>query len=278
MFELEKKDQEARVGRYSTSHGSFETPNFMPIATKAAVKGIDSERLKELGSQIILVNTYHLAIRPGETRIQELGGIHKFSAWDGPILSDSGGFQIFSLKGIRKITEDGVKFKSHLDGQEKFLSPESAIEIQETLGVDIAMVLDECPSADISYTECIKSLDRTNRWAKRCLDARKREDLKIFAITQGGMFPDLRKRSASELAELDFDGYAIGGLSVGEPKETMYEVLSYHVDQLPSDSIRYLMGVGTPQDIVTAVYRGVDLFDCVIPTRSGRLWKGLYQR
>lgn len=269
-FEIEKRDGNARTGRYRTAHGEFETPNFMPVGTQATVKGVDSERLEEIGAQIILVNTYHLWLRPTPEVVRSLGGIHRFAGWQKSILSDSGGFQIFSLKGIRKITEEGVEFRSHIDGSKHFLSPEIAINIQETLGVDIAMVLDECPAGDLDRGVVENSLAMTVRWAKRSLAARKNPQTSIFAITQGGVFPDLRARAAEEIGALECDGVAIGGLSVGEPKPKMYEVLSYHVAQLPQDKIHYLMGVGTPQDIVEAVSRGVDLFDCVMPTRSGR--------
>lgn len=262
---------DARRGMFTTSHGTFDTPNFMPVGTRASVKGVDCERLKETGAQITLVNTYHLWLRPGHEEIKRLGGIHRFCNWEGPILSDSGGFQIFSLQGIRKLSEAGVEFRSHIDGSAQFLSPEKAIEIQEALGVDIAMVLDECPAADMDYAAVEKSLEMTHRWAVRCLDARQQPDrTAVFGITQGGMHRDLRTRSAEYLSSLPFDGLAIGGLSVGEPKPVMYEVLSYHVSQLPQTGIRYLMGVGTPQDIVEAVSRGIDLFDCVMPTRAGR--------
>jgi queuine tRNA-ribosyltransferase len=242
----------------------------MPVGTQGSVKGVDCDRLEQIGAQIILVNTYHLWLRPSSAVVEQLGGIHKFSAWNRPILSDSGGFQIFSLRGIRKLSEEGVEFRSHLDGSKRFLTPEGAIAIQEQLGVNIAMVLDECPAADLSLSATRESLELTLRWAKRCLSARQREDLAIFGITQGGMYRELRSESAGRLAELDFDGVAIGGLSVGEAKSQMYEVLSYHVAQLPTNKIHYLMGVGTPQDIVFAVAQGVDLFDCVLPTRSGR--------
>ncbi len=264
------QDGASRLGIYTTRHGVFDTPNFMPVGTKATVKGVDTERLKENGTQIMLVNTYHLWLRPGSDRIQRLGGIHKFAAWNGPILSDSGGFQVFSLSGIRKLTEEGVEFRSHIDGAKMFLSPERSIGVQEELGVDIAMVLDECPPATYSEEQASKSLDLTIRWAKRSLAARKNPDTAIFGITQGICFKDLRTKAAEVLGSLDFNGMAIGGLSVGEEKSKMYEVLSYHPAQLPKDKIRYLMGVGTPMDIVEAVKHGVDLFDCVMPTRSGR--------
>ena len=273
-YQLLGRDGKARRGFYETLHGSFETPNFMPVGTKATVKGVDCERLREVGTQITLVNTYHLWLRPGFELIERLGGVHKFCNWSGPMLSDSGGFQVFSLQGLRKITEEGAAFKSHLDGSDKFLSPEISIQVQEALGVDIAMVFDECPSPDRPYDEIANSLEMTLRWAKRSLASRKKQGA-IFAITQGATHPELRKHSAQALAEIElegrgFDGFAIGGLAVGESKQQMYEVLSYHVDHLPAAKIRYLMGVGTPGDIVQAVKEGVDLFDCVMPTRAGR--------
>lgn len=269
-FSIDSEDNLSRTGKFQTAHGEFETPNFMPVGTRGSVKGVDCERLKEVGAQIMLVNTYHLLIRPGPERVDRLGGIHKFSNWSGPILSDSGGFQVFSLSEMRTMKEEGVEFRSHLDGQKIFLSPEKSIEVQETLGVDIAMALDECPSGDTSFADAERSLELTIRWAKRSLAARKKEQTAIFGITQGVCFRELRTRAAEELAQIPFDGMAIGGLSVGEPKEKMYEVLDYHVQQLPGEKIRYLMGVGTPEDIVEAVKHGVDLFDCVMPTRSGR--------
>lgn len=271
-FEVKKKDSQtqARIANFKTAHGSFPTPNFMPVGTRASVKGVDVERLKEAGADIMLVNTYHLWIRPGMDQIASLGGIHSFAGWDGPILSDSGGFQVFSLKGIRKISEEGVEFRSYLDGRRLFLSPELSIEIQEKLGVDIAMVLDECPDARRPFGEIEDSLAMTLRWAKRSFDARRKEKTQIFGITQGAVFPELRRRSAESIREIAFDGEAIGGLSVGEEKALMYEVLSYHVKELSPEKIHYLMGVGTPEDIVQAVSEGVDLFDCVMPTRAGR--------
>ena len=269
-FTLKSQDHLARCGEYETAHGTFATPNFMPVGTRASVKGVDTERLAEAGAQIMLVNTYHLWLRPGEAVIKGQGGIQRFCGWPGPILSDSGGFQVFSLKSIRKISEEGVEFNSHIDGARCFLSPEKSIQIQEDLGVDIAMMLDECPAGNLEYAYIEKSLAMTNRWAGRALAARKREDMSLFGITQGGPFRDLRTRAAEELGALPFDGFAIGGLSVGEPKNIMYEVLSYHRAQLPADRICYLMGVGTTEDIVEAVRNGVDLFDCVMPTRAGR--------
>jgi queuine tRNA-ribosyltransferase len=218
----------------------------------------------------MLVNTYHLWLRPGHERIRKVGGIHAFSGWRGPILSDSGGYQVFSLKGIRSISEEGVEFRSHLDGSKQFLSPEKSIEVQQTMGVDIAMALDECPASTLDFATIERSLAMTVRWARRSLAARSDPEMCMFGITQGALHRELRSLSAQQISEIPFDGYAIGGLSVGEPKDAMYEVLSYHVQQLPETHIRYLMGVGTPEDIIEAVYRGVDIFDCVMPTRSGR--------
>lgn len=269
-FSVLQSDAKARRGEFATRSGTFETPNFMPVGTQASVKGVDVERLRELGTQITLVNTYHLWLRPGSAHIKSLGGIHKFCGFSGPILSDSGGFQVFSLKDLRKVTEEGVYFKSHIDGASKFLSPEVSVGVQQELGVDIAMMFDECPSPEQTREDIQKSLDLTLRWAKRSLDARTDPGMCLFGITQGCVDKELRTYSAQAIRELSFDGFAIGGLSVGEAKEDMYEVLSYHPDQLPADKIRYLMGVGTPGDIVEAVNNGVDLFDCVMPTRSGR--------
>ncbi len=269
-YSCEHTSGKARAGSFLTGHGAFSTPAFMPVGTKATVKGVDCERLKELGTEITLVNTYHLFLRPGSRLIESLGGIHDFCGWKGPMLSDSGGFQVFSLEKIRSISEEGVEFRSHIDGSKQFLSPERSISIQEELGVDIAMAFDECPAGTLDKAAVEKSLGLTERWALRCLEARKKKGMALFGITQGGVHRDLRTRSAESIGAMPFDGMAIGGLSVGESKESMYDVLSYHVDQLPAQKIRYLMGVGTPEDIVEAVYRGVDLFDCVIPTRAGR--------
>ncbi len=260
----------ARRGAFRARQGTFETPTFMPVGTRASVKGVDVERLAEVGASVMLVNTYHLWLRPGAERISRLGGIHAFTGWKGQILSDSGGFQVFSLKGMRTLTEQGIEFRSHLDGSRQFLSPEVSVRVQQTLGVDIAMALDECPSSDLPFGQLEESLDLTFRWAKRSLDARSDPGMCIFGITQGGCHRELRTRAAQQIASLPFDGFAIGGLSVGEPKGSMYEVLRYHVDQLPPGSIHYLMGVGTPEDIVEAVSQGVDIFDCVMPTRAGR--------
>ncbi len=270
-FSIWSNDGHARRGAFRTAiHGNFQTPAFMPVGTKASVKGVDHERLREAGAEITLVNTYHLHLRPGSPLINSLGGIHRFCSWEGPILSDSGGYQVFSLQSIRSISEEGVRFRSHLDGAEIMLTPERSVAIQEELGVDIAMAFDECPPADLDYDGFARSLERTLRWEKRSAEARSRPETALFGITQGGKHKELRTQSIQALQEIGFDGYAIGGLSVGEPQEVMYDVLSYHVQQLPESQIRYLMGVGTPADIVEAVSQGVDLFDCVMPTRAGR--------
>lgn len=261
----------ARRGSVQLAHGVVQTPCFMPVGTQGSVKGLDVRELEEVGAGIILVNTYHMWLRPGPELVQQLGGIHKFTGWKRPILSDSGGFQIFSLEGVRKLSEEGVEFRSHLDGRKMFLSPEEAIRIQETLGVDIAMVLDECPASTHERSYIENSLARTLRWAKRCLAARTApERTKVFGITQGALDRELRTRSAEALCEMDFPGLAIGGLSVGEPPPEMHAVLEWHVRQLPESKPRYLMGVGTPRDLVEGVKWGVDMFDCVMPTRAGR--------
>lgn len=261
----------ARLGKLKTPHGEIETPIFMPVGTQATVKAMKPEELKEIGSQIILSNTYHLYLRPGHNLIKEAGGLHKFMNWDKPILTDSGGFQVFSLGDLRKITEEGVAFRSHIDGSKHFISPEIAVEIQNALGADIIMAFDECAPypADREYVR--KSLERTTRWAKRCKDAHKNtQQQSLFGIVQGGMYKDLRYQSACEIIDLDFPGYALGGLSVGEPKEIMYEVLDYAVDYLPVQKPRYLMGVGSPDYLLEAVEKGIDMFDCVLPTRIAR--------
>jgi len=274
MFTLNQSSGNARRGLLKTAHGEIQTPFFMTIGTSAAVKGLLPEEVKELGGQIILANTYHLHLRPGEDVIEKAGGLHKFMNWDGPILTDSGGYQVFSLAKIRKLKDDGVEFQSHLDGKKIFLTPEKAIEIQQKLGADIIMCLDECPAADKDKKYVEKSLELTTEWAARCKEFHKSEignqKSQLFGIVQGGMHPDLRKRSAQELIEIGFDGYAIGGLSVGEPNETMYEMLDETVPVLPEDKPRYLMGVGTPENILESVERGIDMFDCVLPTRNAR--------
>ncbi|MFQ5441823.1 MAG: tRNA guanosine(34) transglycosylase Tgt [Thermodesulfobacteriota bacterium] len=270
-FELLKTDPSgARLGRVTTGHGSFTTPVFMPVGTKATVKTLTPEELKESGADIILANTYHLYLRPGHRVIKELGGLHRFMNWQGPILTDSGGFQVFSLSSLRKIDESGVTFSSHLDGARCTLTPENTMEIQEALGSDIIMPLDECapPGADREYT--VNSMNLTHRWAERSKRAKKEKGQALFAIVQGGMFADLRAQSAGRLVETGFDGYAIGGLSVGEEKGVMREMTAAAIEPLPEEKPRYLMGVGTPEDLVLGVQAGVDMFDCVMPTRNAR--------
>ncbi|MER0284882.1 tRNA guanosine(34) transglycosylase Tgt [Clostridioides difficile] len=272
-YELIKtcKQSGARLGRLHTPHGIIETPIFMPVGTQATVKSMTPEELKEIGSQIILSNTYHLYMRPGHELIKRAGGLHKFMNWDKPILTDSGGFQVFSLGPLRKIKEEGVEFRSHLDGSKHFLTPEKAMEIQNALGSDIMMAFDECAPypADREYVK--NSLERTTRWLKRCKDAHNNTDKQaLFGIIQGGMYKDLREQSAKEITSIDLPGYAIGGLSVGEPKPLMYDVLEHTTPFMPKDKPRYLMGVGSPDDLVEGVIRGVDMFDCVLPTRIAR--------
>lgn len=242
----------------------------MPVGTQASVKGLTPEQLKRVGVQKVLANTYHLALRPGPELVADLGGLHSFMSWDGPILTDSGGFQVFSLATLRKLNEQQVVFKSHLDGSMFELSPERAMRIQELLGADCIMCLDECPPANVEHAQVLSAVDLTTRWARRCRDSHQRADQALFGIVQGGTFPDLRERSAKALLELDFPGYAVGGLSVGESPEQMYETLDVTVPFLPGDRPRYLMGVGRPEDLLEAVSRGIDLFDCVMPTRNGR--------
>jgi len=282
MFKLLKTSGSARLGTLKTAHGKIDTPFFMPIATTGAIKGLTTDEAKDLGAQILLSNTYHLHLRPGEDIIKKAGGLHKFMNWNGPILTDSGGYQVFSLSKIRKLKDDGVEFQSHLDGKKIFLTPEKAIDIQMKLGSDIMMVLDECPAADKDRKYVEKSLKLTTEWAKRCqtfFNKKRRDainrvstanDCLLFGIVQGGMFPDLREQSAKELVKIGFDGYAIGGLSVGEPNKVMYKIIEKTIPHLPEDKPRYLMGVGTPEDILEAVERGIDMFDCVLPTRNAR--------
>jgi queuine tRNA-ribosyltransferase len=261
----------ARLGRLHTPHGVIDTPVFMPVGTQATVKGMSPEELKTLGAQIILSNTYHLFVRPGHELIREAGGLHRFMNWDRAILTDSGGFQVFSLAANRKITEEGVEFRSHLNGDKLFLSPESATAVQNALGADIIMAFDECPPYPADYEYVKKSTERTSRWAERCLKAHARpHDQALFGIVQGGMFAELRRQSVQDLTSLDFPGYAIGGLSVGEPKALMYEMLEETVPLLPTGKPRYLMGVGSPDALIEGSMRGIDMFDCVLPTRIAR--------
>jgi queuine tRNA-ribosyltransferase len=270
-FELLAVDPSgARRGRLHTSHGTVETPAFMPCASSGAVKGLSPREVRGTGIEMILCNTYHLYLRPGPDVIRGLGGLHAFTGWDGPILTDSGGFQVFSLAPLREVTEDGVLFRSHLDGSRHLLSPETAIAIQQALGADIVMPLDECPPYPISSEEAREALERTIRWAERSRDVHKGTDQLLFGIVQGGVFPDLRERGARALTRLAFDGYAVGGLSVGESKVEMEAALHATLPLLPPDHPRYVMGVGAPEDLLHAMALGVDLFDCVMPTRHGR--------
>jgi queuine tRNA-ribosyltransferase len=269
QFSLHSTDGDARRGEIVTRRGTIQTPVFMPVGTAAAVKGLTVDQLRDLGPEIILCNTYHLMLRPGVELLEQLGGVHRFMNWDRAILSDSGGYQVFSLSSIRKIREEGVEFRSHIDGAPHFLSPESSVGIQCRMGVDIAMAFDECPPAGLSHGEVEKSMELTHRWAGRSLAARTGETA-LFGIVQGGVFPDLRRRSAEEIASIGFDGHAIGGLSVGEPKEAMMDTVRLTAPLLPAERPRYLMGVGTPEDLVECVAAGVDMFDCVMPTRNAR--------
>ncbi len=271
-YELVKKDEltGARAGIIHTPHGSFPTPIFMPVGTQASVKGVSPDELHDLGAGIILSNTYHLFLRPGMDLIREAGGLHKFMHWDRAILTDSGGFQVFSLGDLRKITEEGVTFRSHIDGSKKFLSPEVSMEVQMALGSDIVMAFDECVPYPADYNYAKQSTERTIRWLQRCKEAMTAPNQGLFGIVQGGMHKELREWSARETTAMDLPGYAVGGLSVGEPKELMYEMLEYSTSLLPQDKPRYLMGVGTPDCLVEGVQRGIDMFDCVYPTRVAR--------
>lgn len=260
----------ARAGRLHTPHGSFDTPMFMPVGTQGTVKTLSPEELHGMGAGVILGNTYHLFLRPGHEIVKKAGGLHRFMNWSGGILTDSGGFQVFSLGALRKISEEGVAFRSHHDGSQQFLSPEKSMEIQMALGSDIAMAFDECTPYPADYEYACRSMRLTTRWAKRCQAVHNREDQALFGIVQGGMYADLRRESAEQLVAMDFPGYAIGGLSVGEPKPLMYEVLEQTVPFLPRQKARYLMGVGTPDCLVEGVARGIDMFDCVFPTRVAR--------
>jgi queuine tRNA-ribosyltransferase len=260
----------ARLGRLVTAHGEIDTPCFMPVGTQGTVKAVLPRDLREIGCQILLGNTYHLYLRPGHDLIRQLGGLHRFMGWDGPILTDSGGYQVFSLSAMRKITEEGVRFQSHLDGSSHLLTPEKAVEIQESLAGDIAMTLDECIAAGAARDYVHGSTERTIRWAKRCLHARSRSDQLMFGIIQGGLFEDLRRACVEEMTPLPFEGFAVGGLGVGEGESQLNAIGRLTVDLLPADRPRYLMGVGRPQDIIAAVRAGYDMFDCVIPTRNAR--------
>jgi queuine tRNA-ribosyltransferase len=276
-FTLEGTDGAARAGTLALPHGTVQTPAFMPVGTHGAVRGLHPAEVRRAGAQIVLGNTYHLHLRPGEDVVRQLGGIQRFMHWDGPVLTDSGGFQVFSLADRRKVDEEGVTFQSHLDGSTHRFTPESVIAAEEALGADIIMVLDECAEPhDRAYNE--QALRRTHAWAERCLRARRRDDQALFGIVQGGIFPDLRARSAERLAALGFPGIGIGGLSVGESKADMLAMLETLDPLLPDDRPRYLMGVGSPEDLVEGVLRGVDLFDCVLPTRMARNHAALTRR
>lgn len=275
-FNIINTDGQARSGVLETDHGLLETPVFMPVGTQGSVKAIEQRELQEIGVQIILGNTYHLYLRPGVEVINKLGGLHKFISWKKPILTDSGGYQVFSLSDLNNISDEGVQFRSHLDGSLHFFTPENVIETQRMLGSDIVMVLDECTPYPVSFDYAKQSYELTTRWAKRCKEKFHSSNhlydhtQAIFGIVQGSVFSELRKRSAVELIDLDFNGYAIGGLSVGEPAEIMYDMTSVCTDLLPTNKPRYLMGVGTPENILESIERGVDMFDCVMPTRNGR--------
>jgi len=272
-------DSEARAGELITPHGRVPTPIFLPVGSQATVKTLTPEELKDIGIAIVLANTYHLYLRPGISVIEKMGGLHKFMAWDRAILTDSGGYQVFSLSSLRQVSDEGIIFRSHIDGSEHHLTPELIIQFQESLGADIIMVLDECPAHDDSLEKVKTAMERTHRWAERCQKAQKRRDQALYAIAQGGIFPELRRQSAEYLASLDFPGYAIGGLSIGEPKRVTLAMIEATVAWLPEDKPRYLMGVGSPEDIVEAVARGIDMFDSALPTRVARngalfTWQG----
>jgi queuine tRNA-ribosyltransferase len=271
-FEILARDSRtyARIGRIITPHGEFTTPVFMPVGTQASVKTVTPEELLACRVEIVLANTYHLYLRPTHTLIRDLGGLHRFMHWHRPILTDSGGFQVYSLASLRKLSAEGVVFQSHLDGSRHLLTPEKAIEIQEALGSDIAMVLDECVPYPATYDYALASQELTTRWARRARAAHHRADQALFGIVQGGMYPDLRAKSAGDLVELDLDGYALGGFSVGETKRLMYDLIAHTASCLPEEKPRYLMGVGTPADLVNCAKLGVDMFDCVMPTRNAR--------
>jgi queuine tRNA-ribosyltransferase len=267
---VQTSDNKQRAGILHTGRGDIETPIFLPVGSQASVKAISPDELHTIGSRIILSNTYHLYLRPGMDVIRRMGGLHKFMNWDGAILTDSGGYQVFSLAPLRKMSEEGVTFRSHIDGSEHFLTPELAIKYQEELGSDVIMVLDECPAHDDPREKVEEAMERTHRWARRCLATHLKNNQMLFAIIQGGTFTDLREKSAAALTPLDFDGFALGGLSLGEPKKTMYSIVECTTGLLPADKPRYLMGVGSPEDIIEGVARGIDIFDCALPTRVAR--------
>ncbi len=278
-FRLLKTSDCARSGQLITAHGLVPTPVFLPVGSQATVKTLTPDDITGIGFKMILANTYHLFLRPGIDVIKEMGGLHKFMAWDGAILTDSGGYQVFSLAPLRQVTDEGVVFRSHIDGSRHFLTPELAIEYQEVLGADVIMVLDECAAHDASKEEVTVAMRRTHRWASRCRQAFHSDTQSLYAIVQGGLFPELRKQSVDYLTAENFDGYAIGGLSLGEPKKMMYSTVEETAANLPADKPRYLMGVGSPEDIVEGVAYGIDIFDCALPTRVARngalfTWQG----
>jgi queuine tRNA-ribosyltransferase len=270
VMEVVREDGRARLGSLTTAHGTIETPVFMPVGTQGTVKAAIHRDLREMGARMILANAYHLYLRPGDRLVKEMGGIHRFSGWDGAVLTDSGGYQIFSLGVLREIREEGVTFQSHIDGSKHFLTPERITEVQENIGADVCMALDECVPYPSSYEYTLASVDLTTRWAARCKDAKKQDASLLFGIVQGGTYEELRRRSVTDLMKIGFDGYAMGGFSVGEPKSTMWEMADVVLEYLPKEKPRYLMGVGFPEDILEGVKRGVDMFDCVIPTRHAR--------
>jgi queuine tRNA-ribosyltransferase len=270
FFKLEAKSGQARAGTIKTAHGEIETPIFMPVGTRASVKSIWQHELVEMNAQIILGNTYHLYLRPGHELIEKMGGLHKFMHWDRPILTDSGGFQVFSLGDLNKVSEEGVEFQSHIDGSRHMLSPEKSMEIQKALGSDIVMIFDECPALPASKERLRESMELTLRWAKRCRDYKLQDHQNLFSIVQGGLHLDLRTECLERLKEMDFPGYALGGLSVGEKNEEMVDFLNQFAPSMPEDKPRYLMGVGKPLDILNGIRAGIDMFDCVLPTRNAR--------
>ncbi|MCI0441642.1 tRNA guanosine(34) transglycosylase Tgt [bacterium] len=272
MFRIQKKaaGSRARFAEISTPHGTIPTPAFMPVGTQAAVKGLLPAQLTELGTSIVLANTYHLYLRPGSDVIRRLGGLHSFMGWDGPILTDSGGYQVFSLSELRKVTENGVRFKSHLDGSEHEFTPELSMSVQRDLGSDLVMVLDECPEFPVTKEQAKKSMDLTHRWAEICKQFPLDEDQALLGIVQGSTYPELREESARTLTAMEFDGYALGGLCLGESKELRHEMIDAAISYLPEEKVHYLMGAGTPEDIVRSVDQGIDIFDCVLPTRNAR--------
>ncbi|MBI4186715.1 MAG: tRNA guanosine(34) transglycosylase Tgt [Chloroflexi bacterium] len=273
------RGSKARAGELHTPHGMVPTPVFLPVGSQATVKTLTPDELKGIGVTMVLANTYHLYLRPGVQVIERMGGLHRFMGWDGAILTDSGGYQVFSLAPLRQVTDEGVVFRSHIDGSQHFITPELAVQFQEALGADVIMVLDECPAHDDSFDRVQEATRRTHRWAERCKQAHRRPDQALYAIVQGGMFPRLRQESARYLASLGFSGYAVGGLSLGEPKQVTLAMVEETVALLPEDKPRYLMGVGSPEDLVEGVARGIDIFDCALPTRVARngalfTWQG----